>query len=108
MNIGAILLLSLSILVLLTLIILRGRKGPRPNIRPLAAFQDLKTETGYAAESGGAIHIALGNGAVYGEDTVTSLAGLQVLEALANTAVSYGAPPIINVGSPTVMMGGAP
>jgi len=103
MNIGAILLLSLSILVLLTLIILRGRKGPRPNIRPLAAFQDLKTETGYAAESGGAIHIALGNGAVYGEDTVTSLAGLQVLEALANTAVSYGAPPIITVGDPTLL-----
>ncbi len=103
MNIGAILLLSLSILVLLALFILRGRKGPRPDIRPLAAFQDLDTETGYAAESGGAVHIALGHGTLYGEDAMTSLAGLQVVEALADASISYGAPPIITVGDPTLL-----
>jgi hypothetical protein len=103
MNVGAILLLGLGILALMVLLILRGRKGPRPEIRPLPAFRDLQTEMGYAAESGGAIHIALGSGGLYGEDAVTSLAGLQVVEALADAAVCYNAPPIITVGDPTLL-----
>ena len=103
MNVGAILLLGLSVLVLVGLLIFRGRKGPRPEIRPLPAFQDLQAETGYAAESGGAIHIALGSGGVQGEDAVTSLAGLQVVESLADAAVSYNAPPVITVGDPTLL-----
>jgi len=96
-------LLLLSLLVLLVVLILRGRKGPIPSVRPLPAFQDIRTEAGYAAESGGAVHIALGNGGLYGEDSVTSLAGLQVVESLADIAVSYGAPPIITVGDPTLL-----
>jgi hypothetical protein len=102
MDVGAILLLVLSGFVLLVLLILRGRKGPDPQIRPLPAFQDLWDETGVAAESGGAIHIALGSGGLSGEDAVTSLAGLQVLEALADAAVSY-TPPIVTVGDPTLL-----
>jgi len=103
MDIGAILLLVLSGTVLVVLLILRGRKGPRPEIRPLSALQDLQRETGYAAESGGAIHIALGSGGLCGENAVTSLAGLQVVKALTDAAVSYHAPPIITVGDPTLL-----
>jgi hypothetical protein len=102
MDVGAILLLVLSSFVLLVLLILRGRKGPAPQVRPLPAFQDLWDETGVAAESGGAIHIALGSGGLSGEDAVTSLAGLQVLESLADAAVSY-TPPIVTVGDPTLL-----
>ena len=58
---------------------------------------------GYAAESGGALHIALGSGGLNGEDAVTSLAGLQVVEALADAAVSYPAPPIVTVGDSTLL-----
>jgi hypothetical protein len=103
MNTGAILLLGLSTLVLTGLLILRGRKGPRPEIRPVPAFQDLQTETGYAAESGGTIHIALGSGGLHGEDAVTSLAGLQVVASLADTAVAYSVPLVITVGDPTLL-----
>jgi len=103
MEIGAILLLVLSGLVLTALLILRGRKGPRPKIRPLPAFQDLWDEIGYAAESGGVIHIALGSGGLHGEDAITSLAGLQVTKALTDAAVSYNIPPIITVGDPTLL-----
>ncbi len=103
MNVGAILLLTLSGLVLVAMLILRGKKGPSPCVRPLPAFQDLRAQAGYAAESGGAIHIALGSGGLHGEDAVTSLAGLQVVEALADAAVSYSAPPIITVGDPTLL-----
>jgi hypothetical protein len=103
MDVGAILLLVLSGLILVVLLILRGRKGPRPAIRPLPAFQDLWDEAGHAAESGGAIHIALGSGGLGGEDAATSLAGLQVIEALADATVCYSAPPIITVGDPTLL-----
>lgn len=103
MDLGAILLLILSGTVLGVLLLLRGRKGPRPTIRPLPAFQRLREETGRAAESGGAIHVALGNGRLHGEDAATSLAGLQVVGALARAAIAYGAPPIITVGDPTLL-----
>jgi hypothetical protein len=83
----------------------RGKKGPRSKItvRPLPTFQDLQGGIGYAAESGGTIHIALGNGGLTGEDAVTSLASLEMVEALADTAVLYNAPPIITVGDPTLL-----
>ena len=103
MEVGAILLLILSGLILVGLLIVHGRKRPRPKIRPLPAFQDLWDETGYAAESGGAVHIALGSGGLNGEDAVTSLAGLQAVEALASATASYEAPPVITVGDPTLL-----
>lgn len=78
-------------------------KSSRVRIRPLASFQELRSETGRAAEGGGTIHIAIGNGGLIGEDAVTSLAALEVVEELADTAVLYNAPPIITVGDPTLL-----
>jgi hypothetical protein len=78
-------------------------KSPGVRIRPLTSFQDLRSETGRAAEGGGTIHIAIGNGGLTGEDTITSLAALEVIEELADTAVLYNAPPIITVGDPTLL-----
>jgi hypothetical protein len=72
-------------------------------IRPIASFQDLRNETGRAAEGGGTIHIAIGNGGLLGENAVVSLAALEVVEELADTAVLYNAPPIITVGDPTLL-----
>jgi len=103
MDVKAVLLLALSGLILVIVLIVRSRKGPRPRLRPLPAFLDLWKQAGYAAESGGAIHLALGSGGINAEDAVTSLAGLQVVEALANTAVSYQSPPIVTVGDPTLL-----
>jgi len=102
-HVWATLFLVLSALVLGIQAILRGRRGPRPAIRPLPAFQDLRDEIKRAAESGGIIHIALGNGGLNEEDAVTSLAGLQLVEALADAAVAYNVPPIITVGDPTLL-----
>jgi hypothetical protein len=78
-------------------------KSSRVKIRPLTSFQDLRDETGRAAEGGGTIHIAIGNGGLIGEDAVTSMAALEVVEELADTAVLYNAPPIITVGDPTLL-----
>ena len=40
-----------SLLVLLVMLVVRGKKWPSPAVRPLSAFQDLQSEIGYAAES---------------------------------------------------------
>ncbi|MFQ6100961.1 MAG: DUF6754 domain-containing protein [Anaerolineae bacterium] len=98
-----ILSLALSVLVLGVQWLWRRRRERPPEIRPLPAFQDLRDEMKRAAESGSIIHIALGSGGLNGEDAVTSLAGLQVVEALADAAVAYDAPPIITVGDPTLL-----
>lgn len=95
--------LLISLLVLLVMLVVRGKKWPSPAVRPLSAFQDLQSEIGYAAESGSAIHIALGSGGLYGEDAITSLAGLQMIESLVDTAVSHNAPPIVTVGDTTLL-----
>lgn len=82
----------------------RGKKrSPIAKMRSLPAFQDLRSEIGYAAESGGTVHIALGSGGLVGENAVTSLAGLEMIEELADTAVLYNSPPIITVGDPTLL-----
>jgi hypothetical protein len=102
-DIGAFLFLSLSFSILLALLILRARKGPLPETRPLPALQDLRDKMKKAAERGGVFHIALGSGGLGGEDTVTSLAGLQAVEALADAAVAYEVPPVVTVGDPTLL-----
>lgn len=81
----------------------RGRRRQHSQVRPLPAFQNLKHEIGRAAESGGTVHIALGNGGLVGDDAVTSLAGLEALAEIADTAVLYDAAPIITVGDPTLV-----
>jgi len=102
-NAAAIALLLLSVFVLVGLLIVRGRRGPRPAVRPLAAFRELQAQIGRTAESGGAIHLALGSGGLGGGDTVTSLATFPVVEAIAAAAVSYGVTPTITVGDVTLV-----
>ena len=102
-NTGAILLLVIADLVLVALLILQDRKVPLPDMRPVPGIRDLQDEVGRTAESGGAIHIALGSGGLSGEDAITSLAGLQVVEAVTEAAVSYHVPPVITVGDPTLL-----
>jgi hypothetical protein len=59
---------------------------------------------GRATESGRPVHLALGSGALGGPDTITSLAGFQVLEGLVDAAASYDVPPVITVGDPTLLL----
>ena len=83
--------------------LLRKRPKSPPAMRPLPAFQDLQDEIKRAAENGKTFHIALGSGGLSGEDTVTSLAVLQVVEALADAAIAYHIPPVVTVGDPTLL-----
>jgi hypothetical protein len=57
-----------------------------------------------AAEAGRPLHLGLGFGGIGGSRTATSLAGLQVLEGIADAAVAYSTPPVVTVGDPTLML----
>jgi hypothetical protein len=72
-------------------------------MRRLPAFADLRRIVGEVAEKGGTIHFALGSGGLGGEDAIVSLAGFQLLQALAAELVSYDTPPLVTVGDPTLL-----
>ncbi len=98
----ALFFLLLSALVMIALTILHRRREA-PETRDIPAFKDLQEQLGRAAESGRPLHIALGNGALGSEDTVSSLAGLHVLEGLIDAAIAYDVAPVITVGDPTLL-----
>jgi hypothetical protein len=98
---------ALAVLVFASLILLilalRARRGHRPSIRPIRAFDQLPDEIGKAAEAGASLHIGLGTGGIGGSQTLTSLAGLQVLEGISDAAVACGIPPVVTVGDATLL-----
>lgn len=97
-------LLFLLALVLLLAYLPRSRRRGAIPVRSLSAFDQIPDALGRAAESGSSLHLGLGRGGIGGEGTATSLAGLQVLEGIADAAVGYGAAPIATVGDPTLMV----
>ncbi len=96
-------LLAVALLALLALGI-RSRRGRLPESRPVPAFDLLPPELGKSAESGAPLLLALGSGGIGGERTLTSVAALETLDGLTDAAVAYGAPPVVMVGDPTLMV----
>lgn len=89
--------------VVLIFLTIRVRRRRPPSVRSMPVFDQLSAELGNAAEAGMPIHVGLGTGGVGGDQTLTSLAGLEVLEGIADTAVAYGVPPVVTVGDPTLL-----
>jgi len=75
----------------------RVRAGHEVSLRRIPAFEALPDLIGRAAESGRALHIGLGSGGVGGEETASALAGLSVLEYLADQAAIFDCPPVVTV-----------
>ncbi len=98
------LLLILLALVFLVLSWALARRRRPPYVRPLSAFDQIPGELGRAAEAGRPLHLGLGLGGIGGKRTATSLAGLQVLEGIADAAVAYSTPPTVTVGDPTLLL----
>lgn len=99
----ALALLLVSALVLLALTILHRRREVGIRVREISAFTDLQDQLGRAAESGKPFHIALGTGGLGSGSTVSSLAGLQLLEGIVDAAVAYDVVPVVTVGDPTLL-----
>lgn len=83
---------------------LRARSGRTPILRRIQAFEMLKGLPGRAIEAGREVHLSLGVGSVVNETTADSLAGLAVLDYLAQQAAATGVSPAISMADPTVML----
>ena len=81
----------------------RIRAGHRVNLRPLVGFDALRGLSARAAESGQTLHVSLGVSGISGQDMAATLAGLTVLDYLAEQGATFGAPPLVTVADPTLL-----
>ncbi|HOT92281.1 MAG TPA: hypothetical protein PLJ78_13845 [Anaerolineae bacterium] len=79
-------------------------RSKTPGFRPFPVFRTLSDEVGRVAEEGVAVHVALGNGSLIGDDAMTSLAALQGLQALLDLSAAYDTPPLITTSDPTLYL----
>lgn len=91
---GAALMIGLYILV---------RRGFSPALRPLKGYEALSDRVGQAVESGGRIHVSLGPNSIIGPETGTTLAGLAMLDVMAQAAAISDRPPVATTGDATAL-----
>ncbi len=78
--------------------------GLRPRYRSIPLFSLLRGQMGRAIESGRELHVSIGTGGISGEDMATTLAGLQIVEYLAEEAAASGIAPIITTADPAALL----
>jgi hypothetical protein len=99
-------LIGLAVLLLFGLLLALfawRRVGARVGLRPLPAFAALVQQISRAVESGGNLHTSLGTGGVGGTETLTSLAGIAVLDRLADQAAAAGVSPTVTIADATLL-----
>ncbi len=79
------------------------RRGNAPDLRPIRAFDALRGLTARAIEAGRALHVSLGTGGIASDVTADSLAGLKVLEYLADQSAAAGVPAVVTLADPTLL-----
>jgi hypothetical protein len=82
----------------------RVRAGKEPGLRRIAAYEALKGFAGRAVETGRPFHLSLGIGSMADVTTADSLAGLSILNYLAEQSSLTGMQPIVSMADPTVML----
>ena len=101
---GALVIIPLLALLLLLMRIVgrRIRAGYLVQLRPIDGIQLLERQIGQAIESGEQIHIGLGRGELTGAQSITSLSGLAVLDALAEDSCANDTPPLVTTNAGTL------
>lgn len=97
---------AITVIVALMLLLLRQRVSPEDNgsaLRPLTGYKALKGQVGRAIESGSQLHVTLGRTSLVGPATATSVAAVQVLDALAKDGCANSTPPLITTGDGTLL-----
>lgn len=79
------------------------RAGFRPTLRPLPAYDQLSDHVGQAIESGGRLHVSLGPGSIIDTRTVTTIAGLSILDEAAEQSTIGDHPPVVTTGDATTL-----
>ena len=98
--------MALFLIIFLPAMILAGRwvrQGNSPDLRPIRAFDALRGLTARAIEAGRALHVSLGLGGIASDVTADSLAGLKVLEYLADQSAAAGVPAVVTLADPTLL-----
>ncbi len=89
-------------LVLLTGLTLAIRQGVlKPTLRPLEGYTSLPDMVGQAVESGGRMHVSLGPNSIVDEQTGVTLAGLAMLDLVAEASAISDQPPVATTGDAT-------
>ena len=99
----AVLLVAGVALLLLLLFTRRRPAGEGSEPRPLPAFALLQRQIGQAVENGSQIHVGLGRASLVDRRSSATIAGLQVLDSLAEESCANDTPPIITVGEGTIL-----
>ncbi|MBI2845870.1 MAG: hypothetical protein HYX86_04925 [Chloroflexi bacterium] len=74
----------------------------RPALRSISAFAELDRYLAAAIEKGQAVHLSLGTQGIGAVATADTLAGLEVLERVADRLAGVGVPLIVSVADPTL------
>lgn len=96
-------LIMLAMLVLMVFYVRRIKAGHEIHLRHIPALDSLPQVMSRAVEGGQEIHVSLGTGGITGATTATTLAGLAVLDYLAERGCDSGAPPLVTVADPMVL-----
>ena len=80
------------------------RRGHAPQLRPIPTFDALQTVMARAIEAGRKLHLSLGIGNMAAPTSADSLAGLTVLDYVAEQTTAAGVPPVVTMADPTVML----
>jgi len=97
------LVILLAFLSFLLLADRRVRLGFRPALRPLPGFALLDRFVGQAAETGRTLHVSMGSKGIGGASTADTMAGLMVLERLAEQAVATGLKLVVTLSDPSLL-----
>ncbi len=98
---GALTILMMLILMLLFMRLIRG--GLKVYLRHIPALDSLPYLVSRAVEGGKKIHVSLGTGGLIDSKTASTLAGLAVLDHLAERGCASGAAPHVTIADPLVL-----
>lgn len=101
-NIIGLLFLAFGGLLLIGFYVLTTQ-GLKPDLRPLPGYEALNDQVGQAIESGGRVHVSLGPNSVIGEEAGVTLAGLAILDIVADRAAISDKTPIGTTADPTTL-----
>lgn len=102
---GLVVLLIIGVSGLLSFwLTIRLRRARRLGMRELDGFAALGDEIGRAVENGRSVHFSAGRGGLVGRTNPTSVAALNALDYVAESACKSDVPPIVSVGDGTLLV----
>ena len=81
----------------------RIRERGKPPLRPIPGYDALEDYLGQASEGGRSVHVSLGTGGIGTSVTAESLAGLTVLEHIADHTAVTGLQTVVTICDPSLL-----